>query len=232
MHSQPAIFLENKGKKPILNLTLQLEYPNEFQIPGYAELKEVLGSKTAPNEKSLSKRTNMSMGSYTQTRWEIGTLRPGENLGVYEPILYSTRALIRKTENLKNYEGASKSCREKTEQFLALCPVRAFLFSDNLQSEMCKFTAFFLEATSVEKRVEHFESVIKALWDGSYPKQGIHITCPWKKLIPKELASMQSPTFRRLDDGFNIDISPHELEPIIVEIHVPPSQRFGDLHDF
>lgn len=229
-------FVENIGNLPLRNITLQLEYPAEYAAPPLEEVQQTFSGVIKLASAYATDRSTVRLGVYTQSRLEIGVLRPGEFILVAEPLaLTPYHTLIHDDGVTRNYTEALRACSESEASFLALCPIRAFLYCEDIEALHRKIVVVWLKAENVKEAAGRLGGVVRGLWRGEYPKPGIHVKFIWENVILKELAHIIIPQFLEAprSGGRILAIEkPLDSEMATIEILMPEKQPFGDLHEF
>jgi len=225
-------FLENHGRKPIQNLTLQLEYPNDFRVPDLEKLRREFENVIDFKKDLWACRSVSSTSRYAQARLEIGTLRPGEKTTVFEPIVVLPAPRKTQANSTSSYQMATKSCADSSPRFFSLCPIRAYLYSDDLPPLVREFLVLCVRAPSIQEATNALGKVVEGLWDGTYPRPGIDIKYPWEKLLVKELAQVYVPKFKNAGSELSIEVDPQGSDTTNVTVVLPESHPFGRLHNF
>lgn len=225
------ICIENHGDRPFNNLTIHLEYPCEFAAPSTEELGLLFSDSLRMKEDISGARAMTRVGKYYKVRHDVLRLRPGEGLVFFENLM--SRCIT--GSNFAEFEVTSRACSEKAEGFLGLCPVRVFLYSEDLLPIKRTLLVVWLSATSTEKALQALKSTLAVFWGGKYPAPGLSFKYPWEKLMITELAKISIPVLTECrvptNPRLKIEIDPLrgavEFAPIVL-----PENFIANLNHF
>lgn len=198
------VILENRGRTPIRNIQVLLEYPSQNLI-GNSEILEIgntkqfwsqdrndpnsisevsIQNKDTDNE-NLRTRQHDKIGGRATVRHNIDLLRPGENYGIMEPIRL-TEKNSKPLQDMRftkfGYDNIV-SIFSKKPDVLDSFPVFAYFRSedhDEIKIELVVITA--LEVPSGVDELGSINKINQIHWFDNPPKKGIYTSLwgPWQ----------------------------------------------------
>ena len=188
---------ENKGRDPVKNVRLQLEYDSsnlidnrtikylyDNSLPTLQKVDEhkKIALVAVPTkldqdiDKVLECRKTQVIGSKAIVSYEIPLIRPGEKLILPDSIILRNNALL-STADLgfgeKGFEHILKNI-SSIEQIRDFFISNAWVYAENYPSINKKFKIFSVKTSKLSLVEKILEQISKALWFGRFPRMGIY----------------------------------------------------------
>jgi hypothetical protein len=246
------VLLENATHLPIMDLRLQLEYPEHYLIDGAVivddgrETMAVLEPLQGPQHRTAFKVAERALVSY-----EIPILRSGEKVVISEVLHLKPLDNLVLPENSSNRQVMErlKSRFANVEDFLTVMPINISVYSRNCNPLAKDIFLTWLHATSLEQLLECSKRWVGALWDNKYPFPGIYfipyipsfIPLRWSRLVNqvhRALRQEQYAELRFLSTPIPESFQPRdaqkaaiEAEGCVIAYYLPPWGIMGESYD-
>lgn len=207
-----AYLVENKGKHPITNIRLHIEYLSKFACSNDFFRRKFgieLIEQTTKDDSWFENREVNSIGPISRISIKHEIIRPGEKIVLFDIMDF--------TENFQatklNYDSIGdlglKDLYNRiysTSELSNFCVLDTFLFSSEKKPFRKKVNILWFKTKSRKKINELLRVCVDGFWSGLYPaKSGFYPTMPWVKFLRKELFEIVIPVFQKHKDIAFVD---------------------------
>ncbi|HCX89210.1 MAG TPA: hypothetical protein DHT43_01570 [Deltaproteobacteria bacterium] len=198
-----AYLIENKGKQPITNIRLHIEYLSKFALPNDFFLNEFGQEIIDQGIKSnnwLENREVSLMGPISQISIRHDIIRPGEKVVLFD-IMDFTEDLDAVMSNIQSIGDLGLKALYKriykTSELNNFCVLDIFLLSSEKNPFRKKVNILWFKSKSRTKINELLRICADGFWSGQYPSTGFYPIMPWVKFLRKELFEIVVPSFQQ-----------------------------------
>lgn len=227
--------LQNRGKLPIRNLVLRLQYPAIF----FSGNDEFLLENTADicaedHEMHLDLKRNMQhIGTHVSVDVPIEILRPGEKVIAGEWLRFSMDSgdLRTEAEEMDSNSGLP-SAVWRLDKLVTACTIHVQLLSEDLPADVRTCRLLLLRTDTEPEFEEHSLQLVKAFWNNKLPKPGVYWIPKFVFRMPKgqglgqdELFEVVCPKLALARGGVGEVVSieiPQASQRTIMRVSVPP----------
>jgi hypothetical protein len=174
----------NRGRKPLHNVVVRLWYPPEFALR--SEDLGCLDTETGDEEiRDLVIRSDYAMAEY-----ELGVVRPGEPLLVYEPLLF-TQVEDKPQREAPDLEKLDLHDRlSASMELYGFVRVAAFAAAEEVMPQTADINVIWCKgdlrglpgSSGITRLKDVIDPIHQAIWGRHLPLPGLYFKWPWERL--------------------------------------------------
>jgi hypothetical protein len=228
--------LQNAGKLPLSDITIELQYPHEYLLDDSILIDEENETATVITTLRTQEREVISVDDMALVRYKFNLLRPGETL-MFPDMLKLIRVDNKSKETSSDLPVERLNVRMKDiPSYFAACEIHATVWSSNCLpiAKEINVLCFGINGLKPDEEMEQIlEKFADAIWDGKQPKPGLYFHLPWKrKRFSFELCELIVPPdgkdpLTQTEVGTNVFNANRSL----VEFRMPPWGLHGESFD-